>query len=338
MAITSRIRPSYGWRMIILCVVCIVFGLWGIYDYVYSIPAAQQQYERYQVLELTRDALEATPGTVDYRKKMDAAKEVVLLQIVPIIDVASAEADVQVASVADPNYDQWLAALFVASGDPSMAPDQTQGVASNKASQVIAVVRNQKDFSWLKGMLLSRLALLQPRRAGSTLEGIPRLAYDFSKQHIDALGGVPKKPGKFDSLTQWAFILCLPCAPYFFYLCRRAKVKTYTLEDDGTLVTPEGRWTADQIKDIEMKRWMSKSVATVSTTSGTDVKLDDYLYKGMDKIVGAIAHKRYPNDWDENAKPLKDGQPIAGEEPAPLAPEDASEIPDSATIDPTDQT
>ena len=46
MAIEVKISRGYAWRMIIIAVVCLVFGLWGVYDYVVAIPREQLRHER----------------------------------------------------------------------------------------------------------------------------------------------------------------------------------------------------------------------------------------------------------------------------------------------------
>ena len=38
-------------------------------------------------------------------------------------------------------------------------------------------------------------------------------------------------PGEYDRLTQWAFMLCLPCVPYFLWMYFTANRRVYTLDD-----------------------------------------------------------------------------------------------------------
>ena len=306
MAITSKVRPSYAWRMIILAVLCLVFGLWGAYDYWVAIPRQEVQYQRFQVLEETRNALEATPGTPDYRDRQQSAETAIRAELLPLIETMSAGADVTAVAVDDPQHPGWIAMLLINSADRVSESEQNVGELNERAKAVIAHAKTHEDFVWFRGLLMSAVAVdeleRRPRPAEAPLAGVPLMAYNYVTEQIEDMGGAPTKPSKFDRITQWAFILCLPCAPYFLLLYRRARAKTYRLEDDGSLVTPEGTWAADDIKDIDMGRWMSKSIATVSTADGKEVKLDDYLFKGMHLIVGAIAHTRYPDVWDENAK------------------------------------
>jgi hypothetical protein len=62
---------------------------------------------------------------------------------------------------------------------------------------------------------------------------------------------------------------------------------------------------ADEIEDIDMSKWMSKSIATVKASGGRTVLLDDYKFKGSDLIVGAIASRFYPEDWTPDGRDLK---------------------------------
>ena len=77
------------------------------------------------------------------------------------------------------------------------------------------------------------------------------------------------------------------------------------LQDDGSFFAPEGAWPKEEIADIDMKRWMSKSIAFVELTDGSRVKLDDYIFRDTHLIVGALASQRYPEQWDEQAKPAR---------------------------------
>jgi len=50
---------------------------------------------------------------------------------------------------------------------------------------------------------------------------------------------------------------------------------------------------------------MSKSVATVNHTSGRSAVLDDHLYKDLHLIIGQLAHHFDPEQWTEDARPVK---------------------------------
>ena len=50
---------------------------------------------------------------------------------------------------------------------------------------------------------------------------------------------------------------------------------------------------------------MAKSVAAVEHRDGRRIKLDDYVHKDLHLIVGSIASRLHPEDWDDDAKPVK---------------------------------
>jgi hypothetical protein len=133
-------------------------------------------------------------------------------------------------------------------------------------------------------------------------------------QEIAALapgGVVPVKPRAWDRPIQWAFISCLPFAPWFLIMFLKAKRQRYTLDDEGTLHfsgDPEhksGEWKQEEIADIDMNRWMAKSIAWAVHADGRRLKLDAYLHKDLHLIVGAIAHRFYPQQWEPDARMVK---------------------------------
>jgi hypothetical protein len=233
MAITTRIAPMYGGQKIFAAVLFLVFGLWGVYDYVWAIPQKELRFEQY---------------------------EAAMTQRASIIERLERNG--------------FLTETEVASLD-----------AAN-------------------------------REIGELAPG----------------GVVPVKPRTWDRATQWAFISCLPFAPWFLVLFFKAKRQKYTLDDDGTLHftgDPEhqsGAWTQDEIVDIDMSRWMAKSIAWAVHADGRRLKLDAYLHKDLHLIIGAIAHRFYPDEWDTEAKLVKDAEEETVETLA--APEDSATVPE----------
>jgi hypothetical protein len=55
---------------------------------------------------------------------------------------------------------------------------------------------------------------------------------------------------------------------------------------------------------------MDKSVATVKAVDGKSTLLDDYTYKHVDRIVGAIASRLHPDDWTADARPVKKAEDV----------------------------
>lgn len=206
MSVTTTIAKSFVVWMLIFMVLCLVFGLWGLYDLTVDIPSRQNQYDRF--VEVQKD----------------------------------------------------LAAL------------------------------NEKKLS---GQIITDEEIVE------------YAALEKEMKQLAPGGENPVPPGKYDPLIQWIYILCLPCVPYFIIQLTRAKGKNYRLDDDMTLHLPEGTWSEADIADIDMSRWMAKSTAWVIHVDGTRVKLDDYLYTNTHLIVGAFAHKMYPEQWDIEAKMIK---------------------------------
>ena len=124
-------------------------------------------------------------------------------------------------------------------------------------------------------------------------------------------GSVPSMPSKFNRMTQWIYIACIPVAPLFFIMLYKARRQRYTLDDDGMLhfagdkELNSGSWKADEIADIDMSRWMAKSIAHVVHADGRRLKLDAYLHRDLHLIVGAIASRLYPDQWDSQGKMVK---------------------------------
>ena len=205
MALTTRIAKHYALRQIIMAVVCLVLGLWGLYDYAIKIPRQQERWETFEGLSQEKADLESQ-------------------------------------------------------------------------SEQALLTTDQKD------------------------------RYVAVRDELNALGSA-EKPGKLDRLVKGlAFVPCLPFAPYFLWVYARTKRQVYTLDDDGTLHLVEGQWAQAEIADIDMSRWMAKSIAYVVHQEGTRVKLDDYKHRDLHLIVGAIASRLYREAWDAEAKQIKADQ------------------------------
>ncbi|MCZ6837476.1 MAG: hypothetical protein O7G85_17000, partial [Planctomycetota bacterium] len=155
--------------------------------------------------------------------------------------------------------------------------------------------------------------------AGQTMTPDEVQQYNSLEEEMKVLtpgGDNPIPPSKFDWVFQWACILSLPCVPYFLILIIKAKKQVYRLDDEGALHLPEnegGTWLAQDIVDIDMSRWMKKSIAHVVHTDNRKAKLDDYIHQDMAKIVGTLAHRFHPELWDEEARQIKKDGAQSGE-------------------------
>jgi len=140
-----------------------------------------------------------------------------------------------------------------------------------------------------------------------------RKATAIVEEQLQEYGSVTA-PNKYDRPIQWLFILSMPFGFYYLWkywsMSKRASV--FRLEDDGTLSTPGGTWSSEEIVDIDMSRWVAKTgnarstwTAKVVLADGTNVLLDDYIYQDMHLIIGTFAHQFYPDDWTPLAKRIK---------------------------------
>ena len=259
MAIRTTLATRFWLKTVVMAVVCLVLGVWGVWDYVVAIPRAEMQAGRAHLLSKTiQPALITEMGSVE---RDDAT---VVLNVTIEDDGGQ-----------DP---QWVASLEVFKS------------AMNGGGKEL-----QDDAQLL-------------------------LESEF------ALYGNVTPPSKFDRPMQWLFILCLPFG--FYYLWKYAQMKkrasAYCLDDDGTLSTPEGTWQSSDMTDIDMSRWIAKTgnarstwTAKVIIDDTQPVLLDDYVYNDMHLIIGAIAHRFYPDQWTPLARRVKSTDGVDVEEHSP---------------------
>jgi len=281
MAIEVRVSRGYAWRMIILAVVCLVFGVWGVYDYAIAIPRDQALVHRLELLQISKDALE-TPQP--YGKLTPEAKK------------AYTEVTAELNSIFQDQLDE-------SRGDTLITePADFEEVVERFGEDLQA----GENMQWVALLATIGHGLVAERQLPLTEREYPtaHAAFKQAQQAIEQLGTV-SAPGEYDRLTQWAFMLCLPSVPYFLWMYFAAKRRVYRLDDEGTLSTPDGTWRQDEISDIDMGRWMAKSIAWIVPRQGPRVKLDDYKFRNLHLIVGAIAARMHPDDWDSEAKPVK---------------------------------
>ncbi len=281
MAIEVRVSRGYAWRMIIIAVVSLIFGLWGVYDYVHAIPHAQQQADRLDLLRMSKDALETPQAGGQLNPEAKLAHDAVVAELTEVLQQELAASGSQDGPVTDPEQFREAAAAF------------REQLESNG------------DLLWVGRLATIRDGLVAERGEVLTEADYPRAyaAYTQSQAAIKELGDITA-PGKYDRAVQWAFISCLPCVPYFAWMFLATRRRVYRLDDDGTLHMPEGTWVRGDIADIDMSRWMAKSIARVVHSDGTRIKLDDYKFRDLHLIIGAIASKLRPDKWTAEAKPI----------------------------------
>lgn len=131
--------------------------------------------------------------------------------------------------------------------------------------------------------------------------------------------GVPSKPAAYDRPMQlWLYVVGCGVlgVPAFLWPVIRTSRRSYRLDDDGTLHTPDERIDVHQIVDIDMSRWCSPSGDRRSTWTakavlqdGRKLLLDDHDHKNMHLIIGAIAHRLHPDQWTPEAKRIDPDAP-----------------------------
>lgn len=214
--ITTTPSPSQVLRLLFITLLCIVFGLWGMYDLWVKIPRREHVVQRFHSVSQTLKELETT---------LQAKRQ---------------------------------------SGQP---PTQGEIDAYNAAN--------------------AELKSLTPG------------------------GEEPVAPSKFDRAVQWVYVSCLPFALWPLMGLFKIRRQKYRLDEGGGLSfegDPEhgsGAWSAAEIADIDMSRWMAKSIAWVIGPGGKRLKLDAYLHKDLDRIVAALASRLHPGAWDADARPIK---------------------------------
>ncbi len=229
-----------------MIIVCVVLGLWGIWDYVVAIPEKARGAAKAEILRVIKTGLDTPNGS---SQRLDA---------ITLVDTAL----------------------------------QSDGYAED---------------DWDAGLAQMKEAL-----EGGSIE-TQREAMGNVEEGLNTYGNITA-PSKYDRPMQWVFMSCLPFGLWYLlsYLKMKKRASMYTLDDDGTLTTPEGTWSASDIKDIDMSTWISKTAKARSTwtakvvVEGSEpIELDDYVYQDMHLIIGTLAHQFYPDDWTPLARRVK---------------------------------
>ena len=130
-------------------------------------------------------------------------------------------------------------------------------------------------------------------------------AYEAAKAVVDK--GKPVAPAAYDRPVQmWLYIIGCGVlgVPWFLWEWLSSASKKYRLNADGSFEFNARSIPMEDIADIDMSKWMAKSVATIVAKDGTRMTLDDYKFKNSNLIIGGIAARLYPNDWDTDGRDL----------------------------------
>ncbi|MBM4112807.1 MAG: hypothetical protein FJ253_05440 [Phycisphaerae bacterium] len=157
-----------------------------------------------------------------------------------------------------------------------------------------------------------------------------RVAYEQADETLKRIyaeyGGEPPKLAAYDRPLQlWLWVIGCGVlgAPFFAWRLIRMTRCVWTLDDDGTLVTPTSTIPLDEVVDIDMNRWCSLTGGKRSTwkawlvlKDGRRETLDDHDYRDMHKIIGFYAYRFHPQAWTEDAKRVEAPEPEANSDGA----------------------
>jgi hypothetical protein len=307
-SLRAHVAPSYLIKTAAIAIVCLVLGVWGVWDYVEVIPTQERFFSRAEVCRSYRQIAEpvvsggAQPAETEIAAFMSTVLDNLEIETSPelaseIIGLRAAVASGGPAAIdrlgvllADrvlPDTLRQLASEHVPDGDTDTITTGPTSAATWFAAEkaMVVGVRNQ-----------------------TTISGDPsdqlRLGLQLSEAQLQLYGEI-ERPSAYDRPVQWLFILCLPFVPWYCWQLARNKGRVYVLHEDGSLELPGESWSPDEIADIDMSRWMRTSKAWIVHTDGHRVMLDDYVFKGTHRIVGAIASEWYPEQWTDEAKKVK---------------------------------
>ncbi len=112
-------------------------------------------------------------------------------------------------------------------------------------------------------------------------------------------------PSAFDDAVCWIFMSCILAVPWAAWRIYRLRSRTIALDDAGLHLPTGETWTHNEIASIDMSRWMEKSIAGTVHRDGRRIKMDAYLYKDLEHIIGTIAHRFEPEKWNPDGTLVK---------------------------------
>ena len=172
----------------------------------------------------------------------------------------------------------------------------------------VAFPRIEKEFAHFTA-LKAEFQALEAKDKQGTITQAEREQWKRVDTELSAFSGEPPQPpDAWDRpVNTWLYIVACGVlgVPWCLWSLWSMSRRRWRLEDDGTLHSPDGTFARDEIAEIDMSRWMDKSIATVKAGGDRSTLLDDYKYKNSDLIVGRIAHRLSPDEWTEEAKQVK---------------------------------
>lgn len=162
---------------------------------------------------------------------------------------------------------------------------------------------------------------LEKQSATKSLSASEITEYEAAKTEIASYkDGAPEPVPAYDRPLQlWVYVIGCGVlgAPWCFWGLIKLRRQRLELDADGSLITGdrrgEIRLSQEQIKSIDMSKWMSKSIAIVHGTGGEQIKLDDYMMQNAHLIIGRIANRFEPEVWNTDGTKCKPAEEEAGE-------------------------
>jgi len=279
-----------------IMIVCLVLGLWGVYDYIWAIPTQAEHAQRRELSQEVRTLLDVS------NRPAGAAP----------LDVPVRRSGEELIS----DLQNMLGTFQF----------QAQGTGETDPLRMMTDDLNNTEPDSQEAWMITMMVYITGLQAGLDMpanfsdqgsrEAAIQTALALAARSLDLYGDA-QMPSVYDRPVQWLFMLSLIFIPFYAWALLLYSPKKYSLDEDGTLHLPEGSWSRDDITDIDMTRWMMKSTAWVEHVDGTRVKLDAHIYKNLHLIIGAIAHRFHPENWQEDGrkvKPLDDSEPEPDEE------------------------
>ncbi|MDP6987739.1 MAG: hypothetical protein QGG74_06815 [Phycisphaerales bacterium] len=307
--IEARLATSYTIRSVIVAIVCLVLGVWGIWDYVEIIPRQEREFTRAEVCRaFNRYAEPIVVGSEEPTKKLAAAFMTTVVNNLAVEGGAAIETEIDGLRAAVSNGEghaiDTLESLLV----KRLLPESVQRAAKAQGLEEGAMLQTKprSESTWLAAESAMVSGTRTPTTALGEATAALKQGLQLAQNQLNLYGEVDQ-PSTYDRPMQWLFILCLPFVPWYLWGILVNRRKRFALDADGTLHVPGETWSPQDLADIDMKKWMSKSKAWVVHTDGHRVLMDDYIFKGVFRIVGEIASARYPDEWTDEAKRVKKG-------------------------------
>jgi hypothetical protein len=310
--LTARLAPSFFVRNAITAVVMLVLGLWGIWDYVEVIPKQERYFARAEVARSYNRFAEpivsgsSGPDSAALVDFMDKVVDNLAIEGGPAAASEIAGLEAAVAAGGNAAIDRLHALLT------TILPEALAGSETRERDGVTQASPISRGTWFAAEAIMVSASRLPTNTAGGASDKL-KLGMAAAASQIN-LYGETEQPSTYDRPMQWLFILCLPFVPWYVWQIARSRGQQFKLHPDGSLELPGEHWTAEELADIDMSRWMKTSKAWVIHTDGHRVMLDDYVFKGSFRIIGAIASERQPEQWTDQAKLIKKSDPAPADD------------------------